>query len=257
MSPRHRSGMVMRQCKNCDGPIGNLERAFAWEGSIICGPCHAKLTAPHVVGSDQVFDSLEDLAKSTQRKSQPATNVKITPLLEKSGTELIRVFLVLGIVTVVIVIGYAVEYWRQGVSGIIVINHGAATASFNSPSDPSQTIDPQFTISQQGYSGDGIADGAGWEVTNESQSPLTISRFNINGEFDSPIAISFGTGSIVIDHSRSLPLTLSIGESVLFLQWTLAASSSADPQYSKQEIFIDIDTDRGNFRYQNFGFQKR
>jgi hypothetical protein len=247
----------MRQCKNCDRPIGNLERAFVWENAIVCGPCHAKLSAPHVVSSDQVFDSLEDLTKAAQVKSRPAPNFKIPPLTERSGTDWVRVFLILGVVAAVIVIAYAVEYWRQGVSGIIVINHGAASASFNTPSNPPQAIDPKFTISQQGYSGDGITDGAGWEVTNESQSPLTISRFNINGEFDSPIAVSFGTGSIVIDHSRSLPLTLSIGESVLFLQWTLATNSNTDPQYSKQEIFIDIDTDRGNFRYQGYGFQKR
>jgi hypothetical protein len=58
----------MRQCKNCDAQIGNLERAFAWESSIVCAPCYAKLSTPHIVNPDRVFDSLEDLAKATSNE---------------------------------------------------------------------------------------------------------------------------------------------------------------------------------------------
>ena len=250
-----KSGRVMRQCKNCNAPIGNLERAFAWESSIVCGPCHAKLSAPHVVSPDQVFDSLEDLAKPTQRKSPPIPRPNISELIKMNDTDWGRVMLILGVVVIAIIVFYAVEYWQHNVSGLIIIHPDSISASLKTLPDIPETIDPKFTISENSYGADGTTTGAGWEVTNESQSPLIISRFNINGEFDTPIAYAPFSSWIEQDKSKSFPITLTIGQSVKLEQWSFCYPD--DPQYTKQEIFIDIDTDRGNFRYRGYGFEKR
>jgi hypothetical protein len=61
----------MEQCANCGSTIGNLETPFIWKNAIICGPCHAKLSAPHVVNAAHAFDSLEDLASATQKPLSP------------------------------------------------------------------------------------------------------------------------------------------------------------------------------------------
>jgi hypothetical protein len=60
----------MEKCANCGASIGNLETPFVWNGAIVCGPCHAKLSPPYVVNPAQTFDSLEDLARAAQRQSQ-------------------------------------------------------------------------------------------------------------------------------------------------------------------------------------------
>jgi hypothetical protein len=186
----------MRKCKNCDAPIGNLERAFAWEGAIVCGPCHAKLSAPHVVNPDQVFDSLEDLVKGDQKKSSPKHAGAVSVNISRK-----KLFAIVAIPLIALM---AFAIWRSneremdagfagtGSSEDIVKNLPnlspadakilglSNTAKNNAP-------DPEFSISGRSYSGENMTTGAGWEVTNESQSPLTISRFNINAEFDAPI----------------------------------------------------------------------
>jgi hypothetical protein len=35
----------MRQCKNCNSSIGNLERAFVWKNYVVCFGCYNKLNA--------------------------------------------------------------------------------------------------------------------------------------------------------------------------------------------------------------------
>ena len=57
--------------RNCGASIGNLETPFLWKGAIVCGQCHAKLSAPHIVNPAQTFNSLEDLARAAQSQQIP------------------------------------------------------------------------------------------------------------------------------------------------------------------------------------------
>ena len=104
-------GKVMCQCKNCGRPIGNLERAFAWENTIVCGPCYAKLSAPYIVNPDQVFDSIEDLPKSPEKQSPavPAATIRMcqvcgcsaSPIKKRNGSLILTMILCfLAVVTI-------------------------------------------------------------------------------------------------------------------------------------------------------------
>lgn len=236
----------MRQCKNCDKPIGNLERAFAWEGAIICGPCHAKMSAPHVVNPDQVFDSLEDLAKPTRRESQPAPKIKIAPPIESGGTDWLRVILIFSVVAAVIVIAYTVEYWREGVSGLIVINHGSVSASLRGSPNVTPEIDPGFVVTHRVDNQPPLSYRA-WEISNQQSSPLVINKVVLNGEYSCDVAWEnpIRGGQYGRDTNQCLPVTLTIGESELFFEsnWNDKLS------YPKDIIFVDIYTNRGNFRH--------
>ena len=60
----------MRQCKNCDAPIGNLERAFVWESHLVCFGCYNRLNGatPSI--------STKPIYSPPPRPPQPANNLE-------------------------------------------------------------------------------------------------------------------------------------------------------------------------------------
>jgi len=81
-----------------------------------------------------------------------------------------------------------------------------------------------------------------------------IFRFVLNGEYSAPPAarVAF-SDRYVRDKSEQFPFTLTIGDSQEFFEAEFGDTSS----YLKQVLFIDIYTNRGNFRYRpDRGFEK-
>ena len=78
------------------------------------------------------------------------------------------------------------------------------------------------------------------------EDPVTIQRVAFNGEWDAPIAGWSWLPSMPKDPNGQYPKTLTIGESCLFFYQSMYAN---DRSYWKQIVYIDLYTDRGNFRY--------
>ena len=112
---------------------------------------------------------------------------------------------------------------------------------------------PQFSISRRTSSASGTSLGAVWDVLNEAQSPLIVYRVRLNDEFDCPLASITGGYILGVDKEKSVPITLTIGETAHFLERYI----SDDSTYRKQVIFVDIDTNRGNFRQKDRGLVRR
>jgi hypothetical protein len=111
--------------------------------------------------------------------------------------------------------------------------------------------------------------GVFWRITNTAESPLIVNRVVFNGEHDAPLADTGPYLAKVAD--RLPPVTLTIGESGDFLQWSFTEDPHAVAQnrafinelagkkpepvtdtgkvYRKVVIYIDIETNRGKFRY--------
>jgi hypothetical protein len=259
------SGKAMEKCANCGATIGNLETPFVWKEATICAACYAKLARPHVVDPAETFDSLEELAKATQRQSQHAPHADPCVATKQPAKKLsIALWIGAGVIWL-LVLAFGCWYLRElGQQGLAhIVGHDstrnpleALTGSSRSEGLRSESNDPQFSISRREYDSEGFRTGVGWEIMNASESALTISRVSINGEFDAPIAEAGGRVWIRDDKSKSLPVSLTIGDSVLFLQWTIAFNDA--PSYTKEAIFIDIDTNRGSFRYrEGGGFERR
>jgi hypothetical protein len=92
----------------------------------------------------------------------------------------------------------------------------------------------------------------GWIVTNESTQPITINKFVYNGECQARVGHLEGrtvwAGPNPFDKSSTeLPQRLTIGQQVCFF-----VGNPAQVDYMKKVIFIDVYTDRGNFRYRPF-----
>jgi len=86
-----------------------------------------------------------------------------------------------------------------------------------------------------------------WEITNLWEDPVTIQRVAFNGEWDAPVAgagiwLPTGFKGVTDDY----PQTLTIGESCLIFYKSMYANHRS---YWKQIIYIDLYTDRGDFRY--------
>jgi hypothetical protein len=84
-----------------------------------------------------------------------------------------------------------------------------------------------------------------WTVTNTSDTPLKLTRVTYNGEWQAPRAELYYGGRVVYRAAAGLPVQLTIGEACHFLQYGARDKSS----YTKDIIYIDIETDRGTFRY--------
>ncbi len=99
---------------------------------------------------------------------------------------------------------------------------------------PPATIDPGISLRERRDTRDAV----GWQITNTRDAPVTI-HVLFNGEWEPPIAkIMYGGGGAEywFPSEQLLPRTLTIGESYLL--------------YGRKEVvYIDLYTDRGNFRY--------
>ena len=89
-----------------------------------------------------------------------------------------------------------------------------------------------------------------WEITNLRDDPVTIERVEFNGEWAAPIADSGWLPAMPNDPNGKYPVTLTIGGSYRVFYKSMYAR---DRSYSKQIIYIDLYTDRGNFRYRPIG----
>jgi hypothetical protein len=115
--------------------------------------------------------------------------------------------------------------------------------------------EPRFSIVRETKGQSGILVDAVWEVENEGQSPLVISRVRLNDEFDCPLAEMAG-GFVQGVNEKPMPVTLTIGESARFVEFFLTGLGPfghrrVESNYQKSVIFVDIDTNRGSFRYRD------
>jgi hypothetical protein len=105
--------------------------------------------------------------------------------------------------------------------------------------------------------------GVRWiAVTNQGDSPLTISGVNVNGEFVCPIGKTAG-GVTTRDDEKNYQVTIPASGSGSFLVASVAEIGKRDKNdsifqegpardsrsYTKEPVYVDFKTDRGNFRY--------
>jgi len=90
--------------------------------------------------------------------------------------------------------------------------------------------------------------GSGWEITNENETPLIINAVGYNGEFKATCAEVNPLGWLLITNLKPLPVTLRIGETQAFLQQGQGLQKYS---YPRDVVFIDIYTNRGNFRFRH------
>lgn len=84
-----------------------------------------------------------------------------------------------------------------------------------------------------------------WEITNHGEDRLVINSFVINGEYAAPVGFNIGSLDITQFSGKKLPVILTIGEKAFFVQVDPADQKKS---YNKEVIFIDIKTNRGDFR---------
>ena len=121
-----------------------------------------------------------------------------------------------------------------------------AAAPLATSADPGFSLRGQIHAQEIGDGGDAPHKTAYWQITNTREEPLTIHRILFNDEWD-PAILNATTRRPV--SGPKYPQTLTIGESRL-LPWK---SNVKDWDYGKEVIYIDLYTDRGNFRYRPFG----
>lgn len=116
---------------------------------------------------------------------------------------------------------------------------------FITAASPPETIDPGIRLRE-------LRDPLGtivWQITNTQDVPVTIHRVVFNGELDPPIAEGQQYSAVeefYIPSRQTFPRTLTIGDTCVLYK---AGSYEGQEGYRKEIIYIDLYTDRGNFRY--------
>ena len=100
---------------------------------------------------------------------------------------------------------------------------------------PLAATDPGISLREEHLSGFNVDC---WQITNTRDEPLTIHRVLFNAEWEPPVLDATTWDRI----SPPYPQTLTVGGTRL-LPWKGNATSG------KEVIYIDLYTDRGNFRY--------
>ena len=111
--------------------------------------------------------------------------------------------------------------------------------------------DPKFRLSEQGHDSSPFV--WSWiEVLNEDPQALTVNAIILNGEFPAqPGYWRFDRAELAPRNSevyKPLPRTLAIGEDLFAME---SRPNNYAGCYYKQVIFVDIYTNRGNFRYRS------
>lgn len=136
----------------------------------------------------------------------------------------------------VLLLGAAISVWQFYRTSMVVV---VAKSPFFSEN---KSVDPGFSITRRTFGGV----SASWEIENEKSGSLVINSVVINGEFTAPLGVATSNW-VKLDKSRSLPISLTIGDSADFVEWDYETGTG----YKKHVIFIDIDTNRGKFRYRD------
>jgi len=105
----------------------------------------------------------------------------------------------------------------------------------------------RFSIQRRAHQDEIAGTSSAYVITNVDESPLTISRVIYNGEHEAGLAWWWETPHP--EQRKKLPVTLSIGASQYFMKYTPWQGGPFN--YPKGVVFIDIFTNRGNFRYRN------
>jgi len=123
-------------------------------------------------------------------------------------------------------------------------------------------VEPGFRVSHETWHAaiPGSPGSRFWQITNMLDEPLTINRVTYNGEWEAKLADDTGGNP----SEGGLPITLAIGESCNFFEYdwfvareqtppeALSKATGPTPTrdiYGKEVIYIDIETNRGTFRY--------
>lgn len=107
----------------------------------------------------------------------------------------------------------------------------------------------------------------GWiTITNQRDSALRVDRVRINGEYDCSLGREVGDSrfSVCLPNDRqSLPAEATVGDSVSVVQFAMVPKKTPPKDglaymtegthdfagYRKDVVYIDIETNRGTFRY--------
>ena len=106
-----------------------------------------------------------------------------------------------------------------------------------------------FSIQRRAHQDHIAGTSAAYVVTNVDELPLTISRVVYNGEHEAGLAWWWEIPYPGSADGKKLPVTLTIGESQYFMKYTAWCGGKFN--YRKQVVFIDIFTNRGDFRYRD------
>jgi hypothetical protein len=95
--------------------------------------------------------------------------------------------------------------------------------------------------------------GTGWEITNEEETPLTINMVAYNGEWKAYRGKKVLISITVDSPPPPYPVMLGIGASETFVHVGNSGMFAGCERYSydREVIFVDVYTDRGNFRFRD------
>jgi hypothetical protein len=117
-----------------------------------------------------------------------------------------------------------------------------------------EDVHPGFSADIENYSIENTLVSEWIKIENTNNQSLEISRVSLNGERDAPRAKHL-YGYCVRDPEAALPVNVTIGDSTYFFIYNM---NEQDASYRKEVVYIDLDTNRGNFRYTpGAGFAER
>ena len=123
-----------------------------------------------------------------------------------------------------------------------------AIVSAISRADKPAVPDPKFTLEPANHTIDEFT-WRGWAITNTDTAPLVVHCIIYNGERTANLGFVHPSGA-VMDTTKSGDVTLGIGQTQTYFQ---SLSLTVTPgTYSRDIVFIDVYTGRGDFRYEPY-----
>jgi hypothetical protein len=183
------------------------------------------------------MSDLEDLADAANYR-RPAERAKV----RRSRSR--RMFFLFAGLLIAVGIA-AVAYYPRQRSGPQNLLDAIRRAVADRNGNVQGTSLPRFSLTR---TTNGLEGSEGWEITNEDESPLTINMIGYNGEFKAVRMDAETRRSYIFTGAlpKPYPVSLRIGESQNFLQ---NVSYMERYSYPREVIFVDVYTDRGNFRF--------
>jgi hypothetical protein len=179
----------------------------------------------------------------------PVQHANVAPATNRDRKKPVLVYFLAGL-SLFLFAALVAAFWLYDRGTMILIRIPASPPVLANLGQPQSSPNPKFTAMPVSFGSDGTNTGNGWQITNTDSSPLTIYDVTLNGEYAAPLAVTSGSLVIQADQTRTLPVTISIGDSAYFLKNTL---KDGDPDYWQEVIFVEVNTNRGKLKFDGTG----
>jgi hypothetical protein len=134
-------------------------------------------------------------------------------------------------------------YVRNSQQSPVVVAATQPAAVVENSGSPQNPNDPRFTIVQKSDDG---GDGSWFEIADQDKPVLFIKSVSFNGEFSAALG-KWSIFRAVPDKGLAFPFPIGFGDTAYVM--ITNPHGTTGPQYSKTITYVDIDTNRGKFRY--------